>query len=71
MGPQRNYKNPLFYRLLSMHPLTVRALASYSGISFAYEEEEEEEETRYIYIVITPHLYKRRERTFGLTCSHR
>lgn len=64
MDPHRNY-NPLFYR--DSIVIDVRILKVIPVYRSREREEEEEVETRYI--VITPRLYKRRERTFGCVFS--
>lgn len=64
MDPHRNY-NPLFYR--DSIVIDVGTLPILKVILVYRSRREEEVETRYI--VITPHLYKRRERTFGCVFS--
>lgn len=64
MDPHRNY-NPLFYR--DSIVIDVGTLRILKVILVYRSRREEEVETRYI--VITPHLYKRRERTFGCVFS--
>lgn len=65
MDPHRNY-NPLFYR--DSIVIGVRTTIRTLKVILVYRSRKEEEiETRYI--VITPHLYKRCERTFGYVFS--
>ena len=67
MDPHRNY-NPLFYRdSIVIDVRILKVIPVYRSREREEEEEEEEVETRYI--VITPRLYKRRERTFGCVFS--